>query len=262
MNQDDRDDQPDHPGHPDRPDGPVELYRRLPVTTTDAWWVSRAAASSDGRVLYLGCGTGRLALPIAEACELLVGVDVDRGMLEAFAERLAGPLRDRVRLIRGSAAEVDVGERFGLVVLPSNLLNGLVEPDQRAALMRTAAGHCREDGEVVLQVLNPYWMAAQQGGGVGALEPEPGGERVEVSIEELSFDAWEQRQQGTLVYRFPDGSQLTDRVDAVALYPIELRAMASQAGLEIVERRGADPARDALGVPGGTWHLVCRPRPS
>ncbi|HEX9887970.1 MAG TPA: class I SAM-dependent methyltransferase [Nitriliruptorales bacterium] len=236
----------------------VELYRRLPVTAADEWWVQRAAASSDGRVLYLGCGTGRLALPIAAACSLLVGVDVDPGMLEAFAARVGEELTGRVDLVRASARELDLGDRFGLVVLPSNLLNGIVDPAERAQVVHAAADHCREDGQVVMQVLNPYWMAARRGSGAGVLEPRgPDGERVEVGIEQITFDPWEQRQRATLVYRFPDGRELIDHIDAVALYPRELRALAYGAGLEISQRLGSDPRSDLLGRDGGTWHLVC-----
>lgn len=240
----------------------VRLYRRLPVTADVDWWAELAASAPDGRVLYVGCGTGRLALAIAAEAGELVGVDVDPDMLAAFRERLAAhpEVADRIRLVEAPLEELRLGERFGLVVLPSNLLNGITEPSARTSAVRHAARHCRPDGAVVLQVLNPYWMACQDPGGRGGIAPRDGGPPIEVTIESLGFDAWEQRQRARLTYRFQDGEELTDEVDAVALYPRELRALAYQAGLDIVETHGPEPGRTDLGVEGGTWHLVCRPR--
>lgn len=146
------------------------------------------------------------------------------------------------------------------MVLPSNLLNGIIDPAQRTAAARAAAAHCRPDGRVVLQVLNPYWMAQRFDAAQGELQPDGGGDAVTVRIEQATFDVWEQRQRARLVYAFADGEELTDDIDAIALYPRELRALAYQSGLDILQRFGPDPRTDReLDLTGGTWHLVCAP---
>lgn len=243
-------------------DGRVELYARLPVTEDVGWWRDLAGGSPDGRVLYVGCGTGRLAAPMARACRELVAVDHDPRMLAAFERRLeAEPeLADRVRLVEADASSLAVEGAFGLVVLPSNLLNGIVDPVARTAAARAAARHCRPDGRVVLQVLNPYWMACDDPSVRGRVHPADGGPPIDVAIRRLGFDPWEQRQRAIITYRFADGEELTDDVDAVALYPRELRALALQADLVIDERWGARPGRDDATTDAGSWHLVCRPQ--
>jgi SAM-dependent methyltransferase len=238
----------------------VELYSRLPATEDLDWWRDLAFGSPDGRVLYVGCGTGRLGAPLAEVCDELVGVDHDPEMLAAFRHRVAGDpdLAGRVRLVEADAAELDLGERFGLVVLPSNLLNGIVDPAQRTEVARAAAAHCRDDGRVVLQVLNPYWMACQDPSARGRIHPADGSAPLDVAIRMIGFDPWEQRQRATITYRFADGVELADDIDAVALYPRELRALVFQAGLRIEDRWGSRPGRDDVSTEGGSWHLVCR----
>lgn len=238
-----------------------ELYERLPATDDVTWWRERAAAAPGRRVLYVGCGTGRLAIPIAEVCDELVAVDRDPEMLRTFAARIEGTeLADRIELVESEAAELRVDGRFGLVVLPSSLLNGIHDPAERTAATRAAASSCGPDGRVVLQVLNPYWMAGDDRSARGRISAAEGGESIDVAIRMLGFDAWEQRQQASITYRFADGEELVDEIDAIALYPRELRALAFQAGLDIVERWGAVPGRDELALTGGSWHLVCRPR--
>jgi SAM-dependent methyltransferase len=239
----------------------VKLYQRLPATADVTWWRDLAARAPGGRVLYLGCGTGRLAVPMAAASVNLVAVDVDRDMLDALATRVeeVGDLAGRVRLVESPAHQIDLGDRFGLVVLPSSLVNGMTDPGERTEAVRRAAAHCRRDGQVVLQVLNPYWMTCDDPSARGTIDPADGSEPIQVAIRSDDVDVWEQRVRASITYRFADGQRLVDDIDAVALYPRELRALAFQAGLQIAERWGARPGVDPLTTAGGTWHLVCRP---
>jgi demethylmenaquinone methyltransferase/2-methoxy-6-polyprenyl-1,4-benzoquinol methylase len=68
----------------------------------DRWWrreaVKALAPRAGDRVLDLGCGTGKLGALAAGRCRV-VGIDVSREML-TIAQ---GNLRDRVRLVQGSA---------------------------------------------------------------------------------------------------------------------------------------------------------------
>src|SRR6185436_3570970 len=56
----------------------------------------RVAAEADGQVLELGCGTGRVSLPLARAGIELVGVDRSAPMLQR-AIRRARSTRSKVR---------------------------------------------------------------------------------------------------------------------------------------------------------------------
>src|SRR5580765_2817151 len=48
----------------------------------------RIAAAADGRVLELGCGTGRVSLPLSKAGVDLVGIDRSAPMLERLRSTL------------------------------------------------------------------------------------------------------------------------------------------------------------------------------
>lgn len=240
----------------------ARLYRRLPVTADAPWWEKAAVDSPDGRVLHLVSGTGRLSMVLARNATELVAVDSDETVLAAFRDRLRQDpaTAERVRLVKAAPHELSLGERFGLVVVPSQLTNGLSDPAARTNALRQAARHCLPNGQLILQVLNPYWLASESPTGTGAFVPRDGGPGIDVDLDDHGFDAWEQRRVVDITYRFADGESLRDRVDATALYPREIRALAYQAGLEIVERWGATPGTDPLHTDGGSWHLVCRPR--
>lgn len=213
-------------------------------------------------MLFVGCGSGRTSLPLVEVSQRFVGVDVDEGLLATFARRIPEELRDRVTLVPGELRDLGTvltgtePRHFGLVVVPETVVNGILDPAERIETVTEAARRVSADGRVVLQVLNPYWLAGEGGRTEGSLP----GDEVEVEVHHEAFDAWAQVHRGRIVYRFTDGRELTDHVEAVALFPRELRAMAWQAGLEITSSWGATPGQDPLGLAGGTWHLVCRRR--
>ena len=60
------------------------------------------ALRHDGPVLELGCGTGRISIPLAKAGVSLVGIDRSDAMLARARQRIRrGRLTPRARLLRG-----------------------------------------------------------------------------------------------------------------------------------------------------------------
>ncbi len=88
----------------------------------------RLAVAAPGPVLELGCGTGRIAMPVARAGISLVGIDRSAAML-ARARRRARRSRDgfRVRLVRGDIRHLPFPDAsFGLVMAPYGIVQSLL----------------------------------------------------------------------------------------------------------------------------------------
>src|SRR5258708_38234313 len=74
-----------------------------------------------GRVLELGCGTGRILLRLADAGHDVVGLDRSEEMLGVLRARLGmapAATRSRVSIIWADATEFSLDQRFGLILLP------------------------------------------------------------------------------------------------------------------------------------------------
>src|SRR5919107_4727113 len=83
----------------------------------------RLAAAQDGRVLELGCGTGRLTVPVARAGAQIVGLDRSAAMLARARQRLRRS-RAAALLLRGDIRHLPFRTRakFALVMAPYGML--------------------------------------------------------------------------------------------------------------------------------------------
>jgi ubiquinone/menaquinone biosynthesis C-methylase UbiE len=101
-----------------------------------AFW-RRLALGTKGRLLELGCGTGRVALPIARAGRAVVGVDRSEAMLARARARVRrARLHKKLQLIRGDIRHLPFPDRsFSLVIAPYGILQSLlVERDLKHTL--------------------------------------------------------------------------------------------------------------------------------
>ncbi|HYT73233.1 MAG TPA: class I SAM-dependent methyltransferase [Vicinamibacterales bacterium] len=111
------------------------------------FWES-LAARQPGLALELGCGTGRVALPLLKAGVPLVGIDRSEAML-ARARRKArrAGLRSRARFVRGDIRRLPFRKRpFGLVLAPYGMLQSLTRECDLAETLGAVATVLRRDG--------------------------------------------------------------------------------------------------------------------
>lgn len=112
------------------------------VARQDIRFWQRLAAAQDGPVLELGCGTGRVALPVLRAGARLVGIDRSSEMLARARTRLRrARLQGQVLLVRGDIRHLPFRRRpgFPLVMAPYGILQSLTrEADLKATLASVA----------------------------------------------------------------------------------------------------------------------------
>jgi len=126
-------------------EGDLDLYLNLALAVGDP-------------ILELGCGTGRLLVPLAEAGHRVVGIDASQPMLERarVALEVAG-VSDRVALHHGSMTEATAvpDGSFGLAVVALNGLLLLPSADEQRQALTTARRALDPRGQLVLDILNP-----------------------------------------------------------------------------------------------------------
>ncbi|MFE3635798.1 class I SAM-dependent methyltransferase [Streptomyces sp. NPDC059168] len=122
------------------PDGcAVELYARLPAGGEPD--VIASAVPPGSHILELGSGVGRVTQALLERGFTVTAVDESAEMLA----RVRG-----ARTIRGPIEQLDLGEKFDVVMLASFLVHA-GDADVRRALLRTCVRHVAEGGCVLIQ---------------------------------------------------------------------------------------------------------------
>ncbi len=106
-----------------------------------AFWRS-LARRTGGVTLELGCGTGRVLLPLARAGVSIVGVDRSKPMLDRARRKLARLRRDvDARLVRCDIRDLPLatGGPVSLVIAPYGILQSLVRDRDLARALEAVA---------------------------------------------------------------------------------------------------------------------------
>lgn len=142
-------------------EGDVDFYLAL----------AKEAAAGGGQALELACGTGRVAVPIARAGVQITGLDRSPAML-ALARRKNEGLPN-LKLVDGDMAQFDLGESFGLVLIPYRSFLHLMTVGEQKSCLRCVLDHLAPGGRLALNFFNPdiVLMAAWMGPARKGLQP-------------------------------------------------------------------------------------------
>ena len=116
------------------------------------------ARDSQGPVLEVGCGTGRVLIPTARSGIEILGLDFSESMLAVCREKLSHepePIRSRVELVQGDMRRFDLGRQFKLATIPFRPFQHLMTVEDQLACLSCIRGHLIDGGRLVLDVFNP-----------------------------------------------------------------------------------------------------------
>ncbi|MCA9667036.1 MAG: class I SAM-dependent methyltransferase [Myxococcales bacterium] len=244
-------------------------YRRR---RDDVRFYRALAQKTGGPVLELGCGTGRIALPLARDGIDVLGVDLSEPMLAHARERLARmrpkAARPRVRLVRADMHALPIVGRFKLVIAAFNTLMHVYRSADLVALLSSLRERLAPGGQLAFDVLNPdiEWLArddSRRWARTRFTHPKSGEKLIystnhhydpvtQVALINIYYEPASKTGAG-------DGAGRT-RVVKLAhrqYFPEELLNLVQQAGLELVTRYG-DFDNKALSAFSESQVLVCR----
>lgn len=142
-----------------------------PVTGDIAFY-ERLARTRAGPVLELGCGTGRVALPLAAAGLDVTGVDNAGAMLAIARRRIQGTSsapRGQLTLVEADMADLDLGLRFGFVFIAFRSFQQVLTVALQRRVLEGVRRHLRPDGLLALHLYDPRLEVLTGDGGAGPI---------------------------------------------------------------------------------------------
>ena len=207
-----------------------------------SFYVEEALAAGGGPVVELGVGTGRIAIPTAQAGVQLIGVDSSPEMLVVCSERAreAG-VADRLDLRLGDLRRPPVDERVGLVTCPFRAYLHLGSDEERLEALRAAHELLRPDGRLIFDVFVPSREDIEETDGRW-IEREPG-------IDERAD--WDLAAQTlTLAVRGPGGEST---MMLTWLEPERWQSLLAETGFEVTACYGWFDRRPYAGGEDSVW---------
>jgi ubiquinone/menaquinone biosynthesis C-methylase UbiE len=116
------------------------------------------AGESEGPLLELACGTGRLAIPLAREGFQVTGLDISPAML-AVARRKLGlespEIRARLELVEGDMSNFSLGKKYGLIIIAYRSFQHLLERASQRQCLAGCAAHLQPGGRLAINVFHP-----------------------------------------------------------------------------------------------------------
>ncbi len=218
------------------------------------FWLSQARISG-GPILELGCGTGKLSIPLADAGFAVTGLDNSPALLQFAAGKSAA-----VQWIEGDMRDFDLDERFALIMLPSNNLGHLHTPEDFAGCLGSVKRHLQSEGTFVIDVFVPNLKLLLRDTDeeyvLDEYDSPDGRGRVRV-LARSHYESTTQIMRTTTVRKVAGEPDVAGSLDLKMYFPRELEALVRCSGLRIAARYGGH-AREGFDESSRFQILVCQ----
>jgi len=117
-----------------------------------------AARKYGQPILELGCGTGRVLIPLAREGSQITGMDLSEPMLARCREKLAAETpetRNRAELKKGDIRNFNLGKEFELITAPFRVFQHQISVNDQISALSCIHRHLRPEGHLILDFFNP-----------------------------------------------------------------------------------------------------------
>jgi len=227
----------------------AEYYDRvIPYRNrADISFYIEAAEESGGPVLELGCGTGRVLIPIARSDVQIVGIDLSHHMLQVCHDRLQNEpeeVRARAQIFEADMRNFNLDRTFSLITTPFRPFQHLITVEDQISCLECVNRHLVEGGRLILDIFNPSLESLTRDnlGEEFGEEPRfdmPDGRQVVRRQIVSERDVYNQVIQAELIYyvTYPDGREerLVHSFPMRYLFRYEAQHLLERCGFDVVD---------------------------
>lgn len=230
----------------------AELYDLVPgyINRVDREFYPHYCVELGGKTLELGCGTGRVLIPVAEAgCEI-TGLDISKHVLSICQNKLALLDRDiqkRVNLIQSNMTDFNIDNKFNLAIIPFRAFQHLISVDDQLSCLKHINQHLAVNGLLIFDIFqvdlnrinNPRFQEEMEDFPEYELDD---GRRLRRTHRVRAFNTTDQYNDVELIYYLTDKNGVTERI--VHAFPMryffkaEIEHLLARSGFRLVDLFG------------------------
>ncbi|HWQ47234.1 MAG TPA: class I SAM-dependent methyltransferase [Longilinea sp.] len=163
--------------------GEIEFYRGM----------AAKAKTISGSVLEIACGTGRVAIRLAQDGVNVCGLDLSSKMIDVARRKSAG--RENIRWVEGDMRNFQLQEKFDLALIPGHSFQNLNDPQDQAACLESIRRHLKPGGMLVvhldhMNLENMIWLGELCGEKRGVFEEEEQFKHPQTGRQTRALRAW------------------------------------------------------------------------
>ena len=236
-------------------------HHSLHMEDLDFWL--RLAERQGGPLLELGCGTGRILVPLAQHGYRVFGLDRDAAMLAYLRAHMPENCRSSIHVWQANLAQFNLGQSFPLILLPCNTLSTL-SVQERNATFNCVYRHLAPGGVFAASIPNPRLLSRMPASSGPELEeiislPQGGGS-VRIS------SAWHRTRSAfilTWIYETQTDAGQSQRLESTVSHrlapPYEILKALAGAGLTVTDTFG-DFDRSSYTTESPNWIVLAQKR--
>lgn len=205
----------------------------------DFTFFKKQIVANGGPAVEIGCGTGRLLVPLLEDGLDVDGVDYSAEML-ALCKRKAEQSGIQPTLFRQPMQQLDLPRKYNTIFIPSNTFILLTDRSDALEALRRFYAHLEPGGQLLLTLNVPkkYIDNPSDDWHFIALKTREDGASIALT-EHVSIEYWEQLKTTTYKYEvFRDGELTEEHRDTMKIrwfYRNEIELMLEKAGFGEIE---------------------------
>ena len=210
--------------------------------------------------LELGCGTGRITIPLAEAGIDIAGIDVLETML-SHARQKAESKGIKIEWAKADCRDFRLNRKFNYIFSPFNSILHLHDLESYEACFSCVKKHLTPDGKFVIEVFNPRLdvLTRDSGERVSIAEyPDPDGKGTVVITETNHYDKASQINHIKWHYDIANGAEKFVReINLRIIFPKELDALLHYNGF-VIEKKYGDFDGSDFNAASPRQIVICR----
>lgn len=215
-------------------------YDLLIPGPNDLPFYQRQVMRYGGPVLELGCGTGRLTIPLKLAGADITGLDIAPDMLE-MARLKAERSRVSIQFVQADACDHSLNRQFKLIFFANNSLSHLLRREAVEACFSCVRRHLAPGGRFIVDIFTPNSEILMRGPAerypVGQYE-DPDGRGCITVTETNRYDPVAQVNHLIWYYRQAGKAEVEIPIKLRMFYPQEIDSLLTHSGFVIEHKYG------------------------